>query len=245
MVYVRGNPYIQLNMELITRLKKRGNVMYLLDKEAVRELDNIQKRIHCDLGRFLKNVFVSEIDTKHFNNTRQILKLHINTVIRVKNLYTECGNIPYVREQLVIYKTELDIIKKNLNIVLRKKAVEDSFSLYGVDDISWDDFELLYTEYRNEVENIETVSDRKLREMYYVILGRPKMTVRLFLDHCTACGGDWVSMLLSGIEECYPDDYIRLKAECDEINSNSGASEFIHICDFLSTVITDWKSLEE
>ena len=219
--------------------------MYLLDKEAVRELDNIQKRIHCDLGRFLKNVFVSEIDTKHFNNTRQILKLHINTVIRVKNLYTECGNIPYVREQLVIYKTELDIIKKNLNIVLRKKAVEDSFSLYGVDDISWDDFELLYTEYRNEVENIETVSDRKLREMYYVILGRPKMTVRLFLDHCTACGGDWVSMLLSGIEECYPDDYIRLKAECDEINSNSGASEFIHICDFLSTVITDWKSLEE
>ena len=219
--------------------------MYLLDKEAVRELDNIQKRIHCDLGRFLKNVFVSEIDTKHFNNTRQILKLHINTVIRVKNLYTECGNIPYVREQLVIYKTELDIIKKNLNIVLRKKAVEDSFSLYGVDDISWDDFELLYTEYRNEVENIETVSDRKLREMYYVILGRPKMTVRLFLDHCTACGGDWVSMLLSGIEECYPDDYIRLKAQCDEINSNSGASEFIHICDFLSTVITDWKSLEE
>ena len=208
------------------------------------ELDIIQKRIHGDLGRFLKNVFVSEIDTKHFNNTRQILKLHINTVIRVKNLYTECGNIPYVRDQLVIYKTELDIIKKNLNIVLRKKAVEDAFSLYGVDDVKWSDFTLLYTEYRDEVENIETVSDRKIREMYYVILGRPKMSVRLFLDHCTACGGDWVSMLLSGIKECYPDDYVRLKTECDEINSNSGASEFVHICDFLSTVITDWKNLE-
>ena len=218
--------------------------MYLLDKETVRELDNIQKRIHCDLGRFLKNVFVSEIDTKHFNNTRQILKLHINTVIRVKDLYNSCGNIPYVRDQLVIYKTELDIIKKNLNIVLRKKAVENAFSLYGVDDIRWADFALLYTEYRNEVENIETVSDRKIREMYYVILGRPKMSVRLFLDHCTACGGDWVSMLLSGIKECYPDDYIRLKTECDKINSNSGASEFVHICDFLSTVITDWKNLE-
>ena len=218
--------------------------MYLLDKKTVIELENIHNRIHCKLGRFLKNVFVSEIDTKHFNNPQQILKLHINTVIRVKNLYTECGNIPYVREQLVIYKTELDIIKKNLNIVLRKKAVADAFSLYGVDDIRWDDFTLLYTEYRDEVENIETVSDRKLREMYYVILGRPKMTVRLFLDHCTACGGDWVSMLLSGVEECYPDDYIRLKAECEEINSNSGASEFVHICDFLSTVITDWKDLE-
>ena len=218
--------------------------MYLLDEKTVIELENIHNRIHCKLGRFLKNVFVSEIDTKHFNNPRQILKLHINTVIRVKNLYTECGNIPYVREQLVIYKTELDIIKKNLNIVLRKKAVEDAFSLYGVDDISWDDFELLYTEYRNEVENIETVSDGKIREMYYVILGRPKMSVRLFLDHCTACGGDWICMLLSGIKECYPDDYDRLKAECDEINSNSGASEFMHICDFLSTVITDWKNLE-
>lgn len=218
--------------------------MYLLDNESAVELSIIQKRIHCDLGRFLKNVFVSEIDTKHFTNTRQILKLRINTVIRVQNLYDECGNIPYVREQLVIYKTELDIIRKNLNIILRKKAVEDAFSLYGVDDISWDDFALLYTKYRNEVENIETVSDRKLREMYYVILGRPKMTVRLFLDHCTACGGDWVSMLLSGIKECYPDDYDRLKAECDAINSNSGASEFVHICDFLSTVITDWKDLE-
>ena len=219
--------------------------MYLLDNESAVELNIIQKRIHGDLGRFLKNVFVSEIDTKHFNNPQQILKLHINTVIRVKNLYTECGNIPYVRDQLVIYKTELDIIKKNLNIVLRKKAVEEAFSLYGVDDISWDDFELLYTEYKSEVENIETISDRKLREMYYVILGRPKMSVSLFLDHCTACGGNWVSMLLSGIEECYPDDYDRLKAECDKINSNSGASEFIHICDFLSTVITDWKGLEE
>ena len=218
--------------------------MYLVDNKTAVELDIIQKRIHGDLGRFLKNVFVSEIDTKHFNNTRQILKLHINTVIRVKNLYAECGNIPYVRDQLVIYKTELDIIKKNLNIVLRKKAVENAFSLYGVDDIKWADFALLYTEYRDEVENIETVSDRKLREMYYVILGRPKMSVRLFLDHCTACGGDWVSMLLSGIEECYPDDYVRLKAECDDINSNSGASEFVHICDFLSTVITDWKNLE-
>ena len=146
--------------------------MYLVNKEAVRELDNIQKRIHCDLGRFLRNVFVSEFNTKLFDNPRQVLKLHINTVIRVKNLYAECGNIPYIRDQLVIYKTELDIIKKNLNIVLRKKAVEDAFSLYGVDDISWDDFELLYTEYRNEVENIETVSDRKLREMYYVISRR-------------------------------------------------------------------------
>lgn len=218
--------------------------MYLLDKETAMELDIIQKRIHSYLGRFLKNVFVSEIDTTRFNNPLQILKLHINTVIRLKNLYDICGEVGYIREQLDICMVELSIIKKNINIVLRKIAVEDAFSLYGVDNITWNDFELLYTEYRVEVENIETVSDRKLREMYYVILGRPKMSVRVFLDHCKACGGDWVSMLLSGIEECYPDDYIRLKAECEEMRSNSGASEFVHICDFLSTVITDWKEIK-
>ena len=244
MVDVREISLYTTEYGTVNKIKEKRYVMYLLDKETVRELDNIQKRIHCDLGRFLRNVFVSEFNTKLFNNPRQILKLHINTVIRVKNLYNAYSEIDYIREQLDICKVELNIIKKNLNIVLRKKAVEDAFSLYGVDDIRWCDFALLYTEYREEVENIETVSDRKIREMYYVILGRPKMTVRLFLDHCSACGGDWVSMLLSGIKECYPDDYDRLKAECDKINSNSGASEFVHICDFLSTVITDWKNLE-
>ena len=117
--------------------------------------------------------------------------------------------------------------------------------MFGISDISWDDFELLYTEYYKDVLDIENVSYNKLLEMYEVILGMPHMTLKEFLSHCTACGGDWVSMLLSGVKECYPNEYIRLKAECDELQSNSGASEFVHICDFLSTVITDWKGLEE
>ena len=216
--------------------------MYLLDKKTAMEMDIIQKRIHSYLGRFLNNVFVTELDTSHFNNPLQILKIHTNTVKRIKNLYDICGEVGYIREQLDICMVELSNIKNNIDIVLRKKAVENAFSLYGVDNITWNDFEHLYTEYRVEVENIETVSDKKLREMHYVILGRPKMSTKVFLDHCTACGGDWVSMLLSGIEECFPDDYVRLKAECEEMRSNSGASEFIHICDFLSTVITDWKN---
>ena len=28
-----------------------------------------------------------------------------------------------------------------------------------------------------------------------------------FLDHCTACGGNWGGMLLSGIRELYPEVY--------------------------------------
>ena len=164
----------------------------------------------------------------------------------IEKLYKEHINIKYVRYQLVIFKDELCIIRDNIVTMLRKKAIEDVFDLvFGVSDISWDDFELLFTEYYHDIMNIENVSYNKLLEMYEVILGVPHMTLKEFLSHCTACGGDWVSMLLSGIEECYPDEYIRLKAECDEINSNSGSSGFLHICDFLSTVITDWKGLEE
>ncbi len=33
------------------------------------------------------------------------------------------------------------------------------------------------------------------------------MTMHNFLDHCTACGGNWGAMLLSGINALYPEVY--------------------------------------
>ena len=223
--------------------------MYLVDEKDALQIEAISQRINntYDLGLFLGSVYVNEPITSIFDEEFLINKLRLTKecISTVEKIYKEYEDVRYVRQQLVQFSYDLGTIKHNIILILRKKAVEDAFSLYGVDDISWDDFELLYTEYYHEVLNVEIATDRKIREMYYVILGRPKMTMRVFLDHCTACGGDWVSMLLSGIKECYPDDYVKLKTECDEINSNSGASEFIHICDFLSTVITDWKSLEE
>jgi hypothetical protein len=33
------------------------------------------------------------------------------------------------------------------------------------------------------------------------------MTQDTFLTHCTACGGDWSTMLLSGVKALYPDVY--------------------------------------
>ena len=235
-------------MELLTRLKKRGNVMYLVDEKDALQIEAISQRVNntYDLGLFLGSVYVNEPITSIFDEEFLLnkLKLTKECIATVEKIYKKYEDVRYVRQQLVQFSYDLGTIKHNIILILRKKAVEYAFSLYGVDDISWDDFELLYTEYYHEVLNIEIATDRKIREMYYVVLGRPKMTMRVFLDHCTACGGDWVSMLLSGVKECYPDDYIRLKTECDEINSNSGASEFVHICDFLSTVITDWKDLE-
>ena len=33
------------------------------------------------------------------------------------------------------------------------------------------------------------------------------MTNKEFLTHCTACGGNWVGMLLTGIKKLYPEVY--------------------------------------
>lgn len=223
--------------------------MYLLDEKTAKEIEAIARRINntYELGLFLGSVYVSEpitsiLDEEYLLNS---LKSAKECSAKLEKIYKEYEDIRYVRQQLVEFSYALGTIRHNIILILRKKSIENAFNIaFGVSDISWDDFELLYTEYYHDVLNIDDASYNKLLEMYEVILGTPHMTLKEFLSHCTACGGDWVSMLLSGIEECYPDDYIRLKAECNEINSNSGASEFIHICDFLSTVITDWKNLE-
>ena len=33
------------------------------------------------------------------------------------------------------------------------------------------------------------------------------MTMDQFLDHCTACGGNWGGMLLTGVQKLYPEVY--------------------------------------
>ena len=223
--------------------------MYLLNDEIAKELSAINERIHNfdELGMYLDSVYVIEPITSMIDKERLTNKLDLVTkcATMVEKLYKEYVNIRYIRQQLIMFKYELDIIKRNIVLILRKKSIEDTFSLlFGVSDISWNDFELLYTEYSSEVLNIDNVSYRKLIEMYEIILGKPHMTLKEFLSHCTACGGDWCSMLLSGIKECYPNDYDRLKSKCDTINSNNGSEEFCLLCNFLSTVITNWKELE-
>ena len=215
--------------------------MYLLDEETTKELSAINERIHnfdC-LGMFLENVFVTEPITSLMGEEYLECKLYdaIETKSIVRRLHRNYSDISYVNNQLIMYTNELNIIRDNLKLMIKKVMFESKFNI----EIAWNDFELLWTEYRKEMLNLETLSDEKLKEMYYVILGRPHMTIKEFLNHCTACGGDWVSMLLSGIKECYPDDYIGLKAKCESINSNSGAEEFCLLCDFLSTCITDWE----
>ena len=47
-----------------------------------------------------------------------------------------------------------------------------------------------------------------------------------FLDHCTACGGNWGGMLLTGIRELYP-------AVWDAIPDDMGVDSFACICSVL------------
>ena len=49
------------------------------------------------------------------------------------------------------------------------------------------------------------------------------MSMKDFLSHCTACGGDWGAMLLTGIKALYPDVY-------DAIPDNMGSLAWACLC---------------
>ena len=53
------------------------------------------------------------------------------------------------------------------------------------------------------------------------------MTMKEFLNHCTACGGNWGGMLLTGINKLYPDVY-------DAIPDDMGPFAWSGICTTLS-----------
>lgn len=53
------------------------------------------------------------------------------------------------------------------------------------------------------------------------------MTIDDFLKHCTACGGDWGRMLLTGIYKLYPEVY-------NAIPENMGRFAWAGICDTLT-----------
>lgn len=53
-----------------------------------------------------------------------------------------------------------------------------------------------------------------------------RMPMNQFLTHCTACGGNWGGMLLSGINELYPEVY-------EAIPDNMGPLAWSAICTVL------------
>lgn len=53
------------------------------------------------------------------------------------------------------------------------------------------------------------------------------MTMDQFLNHCTACGGNWGGMLLTGIKALYPEVY-------DAIPDDMGMFAWRCICDTIT-----------
>ena len=61
------------------------------------------------------------------------------------------------------------------------------------------------------------------------------MTIKEFLNHCTACGGNWVAMLLTGVKEVFPEHYTDVITEVEKIGYGSGGVKaFSYICEWLT-----------
>ena len=63
------------------------------------------------------------------------------------------------------------------------------------------------------------------------------MTFKEFLNHCTACGGNWGGMLLSGVHELWPEVW-------DIIPEDMGVNAFYTICNLLILLGVDTREEE-
>ena len=63
------------------------------------------------------------------------------------------------------------------------------------------------------------------------------MTLKEFLTHCTACGGNWGGMFLSGINDIWPEVY-------DAIPSWMGSFAFSCICSTMNLLGVDTSGEE-
>lgn len=63
------------------------------------------------------------------------------------------------------------------------------------------------------------------------------MTFREFLNHCTACGGNWGGMFLSGVRELWPEVW-------DVIPEDMGVNAFYTICSLLILLGVDTSEEE-
>ena len=56
-----------------------------------------------------------------------------------------------------------------------------------------------------------------------------------FMQNCTACGGNWGAMLLTGIKRVFPDKYAEVEAHYNSMDfSHGGIKPFAYLCDWLT-----------
>ena len=60
------------------------------------------------------------------------------------------------------------------------------------------------------------------------------MSMAEFMNHCTACSGNWGAMLLTGIEQVFPEEYEEVKEHYNSMDfSHGGVQAFWYLCDWL------------
>ena len=60
------------------------------------------------------------------------------------------------------------------------------------------------------------------------------MSMAEFMNHCTACGGNWGAMLLTGIKEVFPEEYAEVEEHYNSMDfSHGGVKPFCYLCDWL------------
>ena len=61
------------------------------------------------------------------------------------------------------------------------------------------------------------------------------MKISEFMQNCTACGGNWGAMLLSGIKRVFPDKYKKVEEHYNSMDfSHGGIKPFVYLCDWLN-----------
>lgn len=62
------------------------------------------------------------------------------------------------------------------------------------------------------------------------------MNRKEFLQNCTACGGNWGAMLLTGIAKVFPEKYEEVKEKYNAMDfSDGGVRAFAYLCEWLDT----------
>lgn len=61
------------------------------------------------------------------------------------------------------------------------------------------------------------------------------MKMSEFMKNCTACGGNWRAMLLTGIAKVFPDKYKEVEEHYNSMDfSHGGIKPFVYLCDWLN-----------
>lgn len=55
------------------------------------------------------------------------------------------------------------------------------------------------------------------------------MTMNEFMQNCSACGGNWGAMLLTGIKRVFPEHYTEVEAHYNSMDFSIGYACY-HIC---------------